>query len=531
MEADVEQSDDDDDEEEDDDDKDDSQDGNENPSSRKLPNLQDMFQIGQYLRTAVVKVLPSRTTAHNAALGSRQQRGTPDWKDSRRCELSLDPEMVNAGIRKDDLKSGQHSLQAYVKSVEDNGYVLDFGLNAASSNSKDVLTAFVTFKAEKKVKTSTASWPKHALTQGGVVTVRVLKLAEGERTASVSVQPGDVNRMTLTAAPNIASILPGTLVQATISAVTPAGLNLRFLNYFEGTVDSFHMVHGKAYKPQDKVKACILWTSPPASDSPVRFACSLLDHVVNFTTCKAPSLSSADMSEPVALSEAIPAGTMLDHVEIIRVEPEWGLLLSIPPPAPGLPPLAAWAHISHVSDDHIQNLQVATGSSKWKVGTVHPARVIGHSGLDGLIQVSLQPSVIARKFMRVNDLHVGDELEGTVQRLSDSALFVNIGGNVAGVVWPVHYSDIKLKHPERRFKAGAAIKARVFSLDEEKNRVSLTLKKTLLASNLPVLQNFADAKVGTVLHAVVQSFLPGDKDMLVELFGGLRAFVPVAEAA
>ena len=100
---------------------------------------------------------------------------------------------------------------------------------------------------------------------------------------------------------------------------------------------------------------------------------------------------------------------------------------------------------------------------------------------------------------------------------------------MAGIVWPLHYSDLRLKHPERKFKPGSAVKTRVLSLDSEKNRVVLTLKRSLVNSDLPVLQSIAEAEVGQVLQATVHTFL--QKDMLVELFGGMRAFVPIAEAA
>lgn len=40
-------------------------------------------------------------------------------------------------------------------------------------------------------------------------------------------------------------------------------------------------------------------------------------------------------------------------------------------------------------------------------------------------------------------------------------MFVNISGSVDGAVWPLHYADIQLKHPEKRFKEGSSIKCRV----------------------------------------------------------------------
>ena len=42
--------------------------------------------------------------------------------------------------------------------------------------------------------------------------------------------------------------------------------------------------------------------------------------------------------------------------------------------------------------------------------------------------------------------------KGTIRKLADKGLFVNIHGSIDGVVWPLHYADIRLKHPEKRFK-------------------------------------------------------------------------------
>ena len=52
-------------------------------------------------------------------------------------------------------------------------------------------------------------------------------------------------------------------------------------------------------------------------------------------------------------------------------------------------------------------------------------------------------------------------IKGIVHSLTDSALFVAIAGNIHAVVWPNHFADIRLKHPERKFKVGGSIKCRV----------------------------------------------------------------------
>lgn len=85
----------------------------------------------------------------------------------------------------------------------------------------------------------------------------------------------------------------------------------------------------------------------------------------------------------------------------------------------------------------------------------------GYFQLDGLLQLSLRSSVLEQKFLQVADVQVGEVIKGTVRKLTDSALFVSISGNVDGVIWPNHYADIMLKHPQKRFKPGGSIKCRV----------------------------------------------------------------------
>lgn len=170
-------------------------------SSKKIPSLSDMFQVGQYLRASVVKVLPPKaTTSAATAFNNRSQRGNEDFKGSRRCELSLEPPVVNAGISLADMKTFSATsgivLQAEIKSVEDNGYVLDLGTAPEDAKSEAKVSAFVSFKEEKLARMAAGSenWPKHRFTLGGIVSVRPLKVAENGRTCTVSILPSDVEQ-------------------------------------------------------------------------------------------------------------------------------------------------------------------------------------------------------------------------------------------------------------------------------------------------------------------------------------------------
>jgi rRNA biogenesis protein RRP5 len=83
---------------EDSEDDDDDDDGN-------VPDLEDIFSLGQ---TLVASVVNSKTASETKqGLGNEGKRtNDEDWKGSRRVELTLDPEVVNAKVKKADLVQG-----------------------------------------------------------------------------------------------------------------------------------------------------------------------------------------------------------------------------------------------------------------------------------------------------------------------------------------------------------------------------------------------------------------------------------------
>ena len=83
---------------------------------------------------------------------------------------------------------------------------------------------------------------------------------------------------------------------------------------------------------------------------------------------------------------------------------------------------------------------------------------------DGILQLSLRSSVLEKKSLRVNDVHPGQVVKGLVKKLTDSALFVSLSGSVDGVIWPIHFADISLKHPQKRFRPGSQVNCRVLVL-------------------------------------------------------------------
>ncbi|KAH7106737.1 nucleic acid-binding protein [Auriculariales sp. MPI-PUGE-AT-0066] len=462
------------------------------PSS--VPDLGEIFLPGQYLTAVVSKVHAAGTTVE-----SMLKRPDVD-RASQRVELSIIPEEVNDGIPKRDLGTGM-ILPAAIKSVEDHGYVLNFGVPDASG--------FLSFKDAKKG--SHGLKPKR-LPVGMTFQVAITKKSDNGRIFNVSIDPVTLKTSHVSELSTVTSVLPGLLVSGLVTAELPTGLNVQILGYFDASIDQHHLPSSQAARPKigDKIKARVLWEVVAAQ--PRRFALSSLPHVLKL------GLASVG-SDTNYLRSAFPMGTVIDAVKVIRVETEFGLVCQIGDDTP------AFVHISNVSDEHINNLSATAGN--WKVGTVHRARVVGFSDLDGVVQLSLKQTILDQKFMSVSDVTVGERMKGTVKLLSDKSLFISVSGSVDAVVWPNHYADITLRHPEKRFKSGGTVKARVLIVDPSRNRLCLTLKKTLVESDLPVISSLEDAKPGTVTHAVVFKNL--DKGLLVEFFNNLRAFVPQRE--
>lgn len=327
------------------------------------------------------------------------------------------------------------------------------------------ISGFLSFKDAKQSPRS----EERRLTVGHLVDVCVTKLSSNGRTCNVSVNPESVKStsvrpsnalhvdstshtsMQLTEVSNVTSVVPGALVSALITAVQSTGLNLQVLGFYNGTIDQFHLPPGDVeenFKIGQKVKARILYDITPST--PPRFALSLADHVVSLTD---KFVDASDGEKRTPLYEAFTIGMPVDPVKVISVEPERGLIVEI------MPTVEGFVHISQVSDEHVPTLSATSGP--WKVGTMNRARVTGYHPFDGLLQLSMKPSVLEQKFLQVGEVKVGEVIKGAVKKLTDSALFISISGNVDGVIWPNHYADIYLKHPQKRFKPGGSIKCRV----------------------------------------------------------------------
>ncbi|WP_029420286.1 30S ribosomal protein S1 [Alicyclobacillus macrosporangiidus] len=123
----------------------------------------------------------------------------------------------------------------------------------------------------------------------------------------------------------------------------------------------------------------------------------------------------------------------------------------------------------------------------------------------------------------IASLQVGSIVEGTVQRLTNFGVFVDVGG-VDGLV---HVSELAWHHvadPSEVVKPGDKVKVKILRADPEAGRVSLSMKE---ASPSPWETAAYDFHPGDVVTGVVRRVV--DFGAFVELKPGLEGLVHVSQ--
>ncbi len=122
-----------------------------------------------------------------------------------------------------------------------------------------------------------------------------------------------------------------------------------------------------------------------------------------------------------------------------------------------------------------------------------------------------------------SQLVVGDVVEGKVSRLTNFGAFIDVGG-VDGLV---HISEISYKHvdkPSDVLKAGQDVKVKVIGIDNDRHRISLSIKQT---EPSPFEQATANLNEGDVFEGEVKSLT--NFGAFVEVANGIQGLVHVSE--
>ncbi len=83
--------------------------------------------------------------------------------------------------------------------------------------------------------------------------------------------------------------------------------------------------------------------------------------------------------------------------------------------------------------------------------------------------------ILKSDVLHVEDLHIGDKLQGTVRNVVDFGLFIDIGLHNDGLAHISKLTNQYLRHPSEMFSVGDIIDCYVIGVDKEKEKVSLSL--------------------------------------------------------
>ncbi|HZG16498.1 MAG TPA: 30S ribosomal protein S1, partial [Candidatus Bathyarchaeia archaeon] len=137
----------------------------------------------------------------------------------------------------------------------------------------------------------------------------------------------------------------------------------------------------------------------------------------------------------------------------------------------------------------------------------------------------LEQEVQQQKKGVLDNLQPGQVLDGTVQRLTDFGVFVDIGG-VDGLVHVSELAWTRVDKPSDVVKEGDKVKVKILKVDKENERISLSMKETQPGPWDVAGQQFkkGDVVTGTVKRLV--SF-----GAFVELAPGIEGLVHISQMA
>ncbi|KAL9612971.1 MAG: hypothetical protein Q9167_002448 [Letrouitia subvulpina] len=466
-------------------------------------DLKSYCSLGQYLRAYVI---------------STEKDSKPGERGKRHIELSINPRQANTELGGTDLVINS-MIQATVKSVEDHGLVMDLGLQdnkiRGFMSSKELGPGVHT----SHIKEGTVFL---CLITGSSSNGNVIKLSADPKRAG-DIKKGNV----LTDAPTVGCLTAGTAIEFIVSEITNLGIAGKALGLVDVTADFVHSGVAASskdlsvkYTPGSKIKGRIICTFPTAEER--KLGVSLLNHVISLTRKLPDSEAKDNFRTP---TDILPISSIVQEARVAKVRPSAGLFMDV-----GVKGVRGYVHISMVSDRKTESLEQSTGP--YKVGSLHKARIIGYNAMDGLFIASLQPKIITQPFLRLEDAKPGEKVIGKVERLLISekgvnGIIVSISEGISGLVPDMHLSDIHLQHPEKKFREGVSVTARILSINLEKRQMRLTLKKTLVNSEAATWSSYDDLKPGLETPGTIINIL--STGAVVQFYGSVRGFLPVSE--
>ncbi|KAK7345187.1 hypothetical protein VNO77_15745 [Canavalia gladiata] len=411
-------------------------------------------------------------------------------KGIRKIWLSLRLSLLHKNYNLDVVQEGM-VIAAYVKSIEDHGYILHFGL-----------PSFMGFLP----KNSSAEDRGGEVKLGKLIQGLVRSIDKVRKVVYLSSDPDSMSRSVTKDLRGISIdlLVPGMMVNARVKSILENGVMLSFLTYFTGTADLFHLQNiypgsnwKDKYNESLKVVSRILFIDPSS-------------RAVGLTL------------NPHLIQNRIPPshvkiGDIYDNSRVVRVDKGSGLLLEVP----SIPePTPAFVSISDVAEEEAQKLE-----KKYKEGNHVRVRILGLRHLEGIATGVLKASAFEEAVFTHSDVKPGMVVKAKILSVDSFGAIVQIPGGVKALCPLRHMSELEISKPGKKFKVGAELVFRVLGCKSK--RVTVTHKKTLVKSKLEIISSYADATDGLITHGWISKIEV--HGCFVRFYNGVQGFSPRSE--
>lgn len=462
--------------------------------------LWKVVKVGHVVRVAVVAV-------------EKGKSGTP------KVVLSCRPSLINiavgvmgggsvagaqaaAVLRKGELMWGA------VKAVEDHGYVVDFGGSVPT-------VGFLKFED------TDAGVDGDRMAAGTPVEVVVSEAARSgkkmRKVVRVTAVESVVNSAVSTSVEGMAvsSLRAGTRARARVTRIDDAGaLEVTIFGLFTAVVERAHMLHDASVAVGETVDVRLLWVDAGSK----RVGATML-----------PSL--VDRRAPRKIPTTWTVGHVIQKPVVVRVMAAFGVVLqqacSEKEGGDESNSVPLFAHVSRVSDERVDKLESVFHSG---LELDSGARIISFSPLDGIVNVDLRASILARKALSAVEIVPGERYEcKVVAHSAAGSLIVAVDGDehIRGVVPSAHLSDTSISakrlSSHQRFKIGVIVPCICLSVDKDRGKVVLTSKRSLINSVRPTLASYEQAADAVKAAAKASTGEDGSADLCI--FDGTVATV------
>ncbi|XP_076236759.1 ribosomal RNA Processing 5 [Calliopsis andreniformis] len=387
--------------------------------------------------------------------------------------LSLEPRLINQNLNISHLDNGS-KMVCTVSSIEDHGYVVDTGLATVRA-----------FIPTKKISNEISLAP------GKQVLCHVKKIETSDNTSIITLSAKQKHQMTAnnTEIKSLDNLMPGTKFELRVRKVLFNGLCVSYGENSVGYINQLYLNNDlSTYSKGTEIIGTLLYILPT-----VKFG-----------------YFSLVIDKP--RDNTIKPGDIIEEATVLYRE-SGGIVLQLNKSGTrGFLPLKR----TNVDFDKIVE--------KFVPGTTHKCRVISYNWMDGTYVCTMQHALMEQKYLKISDFKPGDVVNVKITRINKEVGFMNVQvGKIHGHVASEHVSDAGTS-VLKKLKVDSEVEAKVLAINNERNKVYFTLKKSLITSDLPVLSDIKEAKPGSKHHGTVVKI--NRNGLLVKFFGDVKGWVP-----